>query len=179
MSIMVDGAGAIPLKRCFYSRCRKAFTPGRRNGARQIFCRHVCAASHHRQGPLLTKNCLHCKKEFTTYNKCFKFCGKQCRIDRRNANNVAKSQAVAPTLQCRNCGKDYKRWVVRKFCSYGCREEWDNKQKALRVKTITETCRLSDSARTSASRLRTSATVSWSRFASALLEQSRSLPRPQ
>ncbi len=73
-----------------------------------------------------TKECQQCGREFETFKKHRKFCGKICfGLSRKKIGTWNKGTAKIEEVICKSCGKKFKAKLFRKrkTCSLRCRNE--------------------------------------------------------
>lgn len=70
----------------------------------------------------MKKSCLICKKHFedNTYNKCKKYCSRNCKLKNKNNSFFNKDSILKKCLICNNLFFDNSSNKIRKYCSQSC-----------------------------------------------------------
>ena len=102
----------------------------------ESFCDEKCKKKFEEKYPKINK-CLYCKKDFHARKSDTKFCSYFCKY------NYSKENASIYNYICDNCLKPFqtksKKHNKRKFCSWECYQEFDNKRNA-KQKGVCEIC---------------------------------------
>ncbi|MDP3093867.1 MAG: hypothetical protein Q8N16_03835 [bacterium] len=101
----------------------------------KVYCSRKCEYQHKNRRQLLS--CENCGKHLqrsphaiSPHNYCSQSCG-------AIVNNKKRPERNAKKIKCKNCGKEFKRWIVgnKKYCSMDCfaKAKLYNKEKLLEI----------------------------------------------
>ena len=114
--------------------------------AHRVFCGDECADEKNRlrscarqrkmrgQGKTdFNKKCTYCGEHFKTVDSRYNYCSESCRIDKRRKQDRVRYRQGKVTLQCQTCGKEFRGFASRKYCSGDCNNQFNISQRRPRI----------------------------------------------